>query len=152
MLHVASICTPLCMLLSVVESCCAKFETDQIYEPTTQNISFVPWSPKRSATMLDLFAQLFQHCWGHAYALHMVSKVLWVISFPQNTAGPNIVESCCVRLHVAELPCNGQNLLAYGVQEIHYFHIVHNTLCYLSPPPPSATQFCITIVSIFSRV
>ena len=86
--------------------------------------------------MLDLFAQLFQHCWGHAYALHMVSKVLWVISFPQNTAGPNIVESCCVRLHVAELPCNGQNLLAYGVQEIHYFHIVHNTLCYLSPPSP----------------
>ena len=34
-----------------------------------------------SATMLDLFAQLFQHCWGHARALHMVSKVLWVISF-----------------------------------------------------------------------
>ena len=26
--------------------------------------------------MLDPFAQLFQHCWGHTRALHMVSKVL----------------------------------------------------------------------------
>ena len=123
MLHVASVCTPCCMLL---QSCCAKFETDQTFEPTTQNISFVPWSPKRSATSLDPFAPLFQHCWGHARDLHMVSKVLWVISFPQSTAGPNIVESCCVLLHVT---CNGHNLLAYGVQEINHFHIVHNTLC-----------------------
>ena len=53
-----------CMLLRVVRSCFAKFETDQTFEPTTPNISFVPWSPKRSAIMLDLFAQLFQHCWG----------------------------------------------------------------------------------------
>ena len=30
------------------------------FEPTAPNISFVPWSPKRSATMLDQFAQLFQ--------------------------------------------------------------------------------------------
>ena len=48
-----------CMLLCVVGSCCAKFETSQIFEPTTPNISFVPWSPKRSTTMLDPFAQLF---------------------------------------------------------------------------------------------
>ena len=32
--------------------------------------------------MLDPFAQLFQHYWGHARALHMVSKLLWVASFP----------------------------------------------------------------------
>ena len=43
--------------------------------------------------------QLFQHCWGHARALHMVCKVLWVVSFPRCTAGPNIVGSCCIRLH-----------------------------------------------------
>ena len=29
MLHVASVCTPCCMLLDVVACCCAKFETSQ---------------------------------------------------------------------------------------------------------------------------
>ena len=55
-------------------------------------------SPKRSATMLDPFAQLFQHCWGRARSLRMVYKDLWVVSFPRCTAGPNIVGSCCIRL------------------------------------------------------
>ena len=82
-----------------VACCCAKFETDQTFQLTTPNISFVLWSPKCSVTMLDLFAQLFQHCLGHARALHMVCKVLWVVSFPRCTAGPNIVGSCCIRLH-----------------------------------------------------
>ena len=31
MLHVASVCTPCCMLLDVVASCCAKFETGQTF-------------------------------------------------------------------------------------------------------------------------
>ena len=31
------------------------------------------------------------HCWDHARALHMVSKVLWLVSFSRYTAGPNIV-------------------------------------------------------------
>ena len=73
-----------------VACCCAKFEAGQTFQPTTPNISFVPWSPKRSATMLDPFAQLFQHCWGHAGSLRMDYK---------DTAGPNIVGSCCIRLH-----------------------------------------------------
>ena len=30
------------------------------------------------------------NCWGHARRLHMVFKVLWVVSFPR----PNIVGSC----------------------------------------------------------
>ena len=60
---------------------------------------FVPWSPKLSATMLT-FALLFLHRWGHACALHLVSKVLWVVSFPRCTACPNIVRSCCIRLHI----------------------------------------------------
>ena len=54
-----------------------------------------------SATMLDPFAQLFQHCWGHSRSLRMIYKDLWVVSFPRCTAGPNIVESCCIRLHTA---------------------------------------------------
>ena len=51
-----------------------------------------------SATLLDPIAQLFQHCWGHASALHVISKVLWVVSFPWCTAGPNVVGSCFIRL------------------------------------------------------
>ena len=65
------------------------------------NSSFVPWSTKRSATILDPFARLAQHCWGHARALHMVSKVICVVSFPRCTAGPDIVwvvESVCTPL------------------------------------------------------
>ena len=34
---------PCCMLLDVVVCCCAKFETGQTFQPTTPNISFVPW-------------------------------------------------------------------------------------------------------------
>ena len=39
MLHVPSVYTPCCMLLLVVWSCCAKFETGQKFEPTTPYIS-----------------------------------------------------------------------------------------------------------------
>ena len=98
MLYVASVCTPCCMLLDVVACCCAKLETCQTFQPTTSNIFFVPRSPKRSETMLDPFAQLFQHCWGHARSSRIVYKDLWVVSFPRCTAGPNIVGSCCIRL------------------------------------------------------
>ena len=62
-----------CMLMRVVGSCCAKFETGQTFKPTTPSISFVPWLPKRIATMLDSFVQLVQHCWCHACVLPMVS-------------------------------------------------------------------------------
>ena len=48
---------------------------------------------------LDRFAQLFQHCWGHARLLRMVYKDLWVVSFPRCTASLNIVGSCCISLH-----------------------------------------------------
>ena len=41
MLHVASVCTPCCLLLHVVACCSAKFETVQNFEPTTPKISFV---------------------------------------------------------------------------------------------------------------
>ena len=30
--------------------------------------------------------QFFQQCWSHAHALHMVCKVVWVVSFPRCTA------------------------------------------------------------------
>ena len=50
MLRVESVCTPCWMLLDVVTCRCAKFETCQTFQPTTPNISFVLWSPNRSAT------------------------------------------------------------------------------------------------------
>ena len=105
MLHVASVCTPCCMLLHVVACCFAKFETGQTFQPTTPNISSVPWSPKRSATILDSFAQLFQLCWGHARSLRMVCKDLWVVSLTRCTAGPSIFGSCCIRLHTTANTC-----------------------------------------------
>ena len=86
MLYVVSVCTPCCMLLDVVVCCCTKSETGQTFQPVTPNISFVPWSLKRSATILDPFAPLFQHCWGHARSLRY-------------TACPKLVGSCCIRLH-----------------------------------------------------
>ena len=90
---------PVAWLLNVVACCCAKFEIDQTFQPTTPNISFVAWSPKRSATMLYPFAQLFQHRWGHARSLSMDYKDLWVAFFPRCTAGPKLVGSCCIRFH-----------------------------------------------------
>ena len=86
-------------LLQVIGCCCAKLETGQTFQPTTPNISFVPWSPKRSATMLDPLAQLFQHCWGHARSLRMDYKDLGVVFFPRCTVGHKLVGSCCIRLH-----------------------------------------------------
>ena len=69
---ICSVC--LHTLLRVVGSCCcAKFETGQTFEPTTPNIYL--FRDRRSVTQ-QWFAQLFQHCWGHERALHMVSKVL----------------------------------------------------------------------------
>ena len=37
----ASVWAPCCMLLRIVGSCYAKFETGQIFQPTTPNISYV---------------------------------------------------------------------------------------------------------------
>ena len=90
-----TLCVRLPTLLHVVGSCLAKFET-------ASNISFVPWSPKLSATKFHPFAQLFQHCWDHARALHLVSKVLWVVSLPWCTTGFKIVACCCIRLHATD--------------------------------------------------
>ena len=48
--------------------------------------------------------QLFQHCWSHAHLLHIVCKVLWVVSFPRCTTSPNIDGSFCSHLHTILVP------------------------------------------------
>ena len=112
-------CVRLHTLLHVVGCCCAKFETGQTFQPTTPNISFVPWSPKCSATMLDSFAQLFQRRWGYSRSLRMVYKDLWVVSFPLCTAGPNIVGSCCIRLlTTANMHATTPNIVAPTMLEV----------------------------------
>ena len=64
--------------------------------------TFLLFCDRRSVAQqcwIRLHVQLFKHCWGHARSLSMVYKDLWVVSFPRCTAGPNIVGSCCIRLH-----------------------------------------------------
>ena len=134
-----SCCVRLHTLLHVV-GCCAKFETGQTFQPTTPNISFVPWSPKRSATMLDPFAQLFQHRWSHALTLQTVYKVVWVVSFPRCTAAPNIVGSCCIRLHstTATTTPNVVGAAMFGVVAFvcTYLKAYSGTLSRLKSPKP----------------
>ena len=105
MLHVASICTPCCMLLDVVACCCAEFETSQTFQPTTPNISFVPWSQRTLIThglqrlmgcILPTMHCRSQTCWKllHPFAHHYQharnnSQHCWC----------NSVGSCCARLH-----------------------------------------------------
>ena len=66
---------------------------------------FVPWSLKRSPTMLDAFAQFFQHSCGTrtrtriTHGLFEVYEVLWVVSFPRCTPGSNVAGSYGLRLH-----------------------------------------------------
>ena len=93
---VAYVCTPCWMLLRVVGSCFTQFEFGQTFKPSTPDITFVPWSPKRSATMLDPFAKLFQHCWHYARASCIASKVLWAIILTMHCRS-NIFGICCVR-------------------------------------------------------
>ena len=115
MLHVASVCTSCCMSSSPVQTeatlldvtilrpfaqypdacwcvlLCKVWNRLNIWTNNSQHLFCSVISPKRSATMLDPFAQLFQYCLGHALALNVISKVLWVVS--------NIVGSCYISLH-----------------------------------------------------
>ena len=91
-----------CILLRIARSCCAKFETGQTFEQAISNISFVLWSPKCGATMLDSVAQLFQH---------PRTQITHGLSFPLCTAAPNIVGNAhhcqpCWLNNVGSWPCS----------------------------------------------
>ena len=88
MFHVASICTPFtfyCVLLGVVAQ-----SLKPVKLLNKQFRTFLLFCDRRSVT---------QQCWIrlhscsniHARTLHLVYKVLWVVSFPLCTAAPNIV-------------------------------------------------------------
>ena len=91
-----------------VACCCTAFETGQTLEPLTPNISFVPCS----ATLLDLFTQLFQHCRGRACAFLTVYKVLWVVFFPRCTVGATNVGNYCTHMQTtAETDATTPNIV-----------------------------------------
>ena len=76
-----------CMLLEVVHA--QSLKPVKHNKPTTPNVCFVSLSPKRSATMLDPFAQLFQHYCGHPRALHVLFSLEFTQSYglhPSNNA------------------------------------------------------------------
>ena len=96
MLHVASVCTPCCMLLDVVACCCAKFETGQTFQQLPTFLLF----RDRWSVAQQCWIRLHSSCIvGVTHAHYAFYKDLWVVSFPRCTAGPNIVGSCCIRLH-----------------------------------------------------
>ena len=77
MLHVASVCTPCCMLLDVV----------------AQSLKPVKLFSQQLPTFL-----LFHD--PNARSLRMDYKdFIWVVFFLQCTAGPKLVGSCCIHLH-----------------------------------------------------
>ena len=101
MLHVASVCTPCCVLLGVVAQSLTPVKVLSQQLPT-----FLLFRDRRSIAQQCWIRlpQLFQHCWSHAHVLYIVCKVLWVVSFPRCTARPNIDGSCCSHLHTILVP------------------------------------------------
>ena len=95
--HVASVYTPCCMLLGIVAQSLKPVKRLSQLPPT-----FILFCDPRSQAKQCWvrFHSFFHHCWGHAGILHMVSKVLWVVS--SCFAGPNIVGSYCIRLHTTD--------------------------------------------------
>ena len=96
MSRVFSVCTPCCKLLPVVAQSLKPVKLFSQQLPT-----FLLFRDRRSVAQqcwmrLHSFCNIF---WGHASSLRMVYKDLRVVSFPRYTAGPNIVGSCCIRLH-----------------------------------------------------
>ena len=108
-----------------VACCCAKFETGQTFQPTTPNISFVLWSPKRSAQCwIRLYSSSNIVAATHAIThglqrlmacilptMHCRSQQCWELLHPfahhcqhrrnnsQNFCANNVGSCCRVRLH-----------------------------------------------------
>ena len=56
-LHVASVCTPCCMLLDVVACCCAKFETGQTFRPVQTDATLLAYNSQHCWELLRPFAR-----------------------------------------------------------------------------------------------
>ena len=97
MLHGPSVCTPCYMMFrDIVES------LKPVRLLTQQLAIFLLFRDFRSVAQQSWIRlhSSFNIVGGfHARSLRIASKVLWVVSLPRCTAGPNIVGSCYIRLY-----------------------------------------------------
>ena len=91
-----------CWMLRVVACCwqllCKAWNWSKFWANNSQHFfCSVSWSLKWNATMLDPFAQLFQHCRGHAYALpcHGLQSRKGCILLSMDCMS----QRCCMHLH-----------------------------------------------------
>ena len=123
--HVASVCTPCCVLLRVVATCWKLLdEVGSCWMPTSANISIVSRSSKRGPTMLRSFTQHIQQCCAGARALQTKNRVvcmeLWVY-VSQSPLYSHLktqhVVTCCERLHTSRN--NWPNNVACSCGHLH---------------------------------
>ena len=79
------------MLFRVIGSCWAKFETVKLLSQQLRTFCF-----EASCNNVGSVFTTLQTLLGPLTRITHVYKVLWVVSFPRCTEGPNIVWSCCV--------------------------------------------------------
>ena len=115
MLHVASVCTPCCMLLDVTACCCTKFETGQTCQPTTSTFFFGSVCAALPTllgphTLITHGLQILMGC--ILPTMHCRSQTCWELLHPfahhcqharnnSQNCWRNNVGSCCARLHAA---------------------------------------------------
>ena len=95
-----------------------KLTPGQTFKPTTPNISFVPWLPKGSVTMLDPIAQRFRHCLGHSHGL--LTKSYWLYSSDVALQVPTLLAQQCWEL-LRPFACSFSVSVAY-TQTLFYFY------------------------------
>ena len=106
-----SVCAPRRKFLGVVGSCCAKFDTGQTFEPTTPTFLLMAEAKLNNVrSVCPALPTLLGPRTRITHGLLGVYKVLWVVSFPGCTAGPNIVGSCCILSVCIPLPTWTQQL------------------------------------------
>ena len=112
-LHVASVCTPfgVTFVACCWESLRKVFETGLTFEPS--NISFVPWFAEASATVLDPFAHILQHCWGHVRAKMAVEFKFSLSHVERDAATPR---------HCWELLANNVACFSTGLYGLYLSH------------------------------
>ena len=104
MLHVPSVYTPCCMLLLVVWSCCAKFETNNTLHFFC-SVTAEAWRKNLGSLCTALPTFLGPRTCQDGCRMQFY-KVGWVVPFPRRIAGPS--KSCCIRLHMLSLLCRNR--------------------------------------------
>ena len=67
--HVASVCTPCCMLLDAVACCCAKFETGQTFSPVQTDATLLAYNSQHCWELLRPFARSLKVSIGQVWLI-----------------------------------------------------------------------------------